>query len=159
MITRNGNGSVETAPAKTFAHNAAELMHDMVALGELQAALTVADTRESLQKLIVPTVTAMVGALLLLACLPIALVAIALLVDDLTVLNITQSFFATLAGAVVIGGAATWLGISAIKHGWPTWQRSRQELKTNIRWLKNALKRFGGAPPCRETEESFYRRS
>lgn len=136
------NGPVESPP-RAAARNAAELLHDILALVEMQGELLAVEFREEIQKAITPAAVLACGIVLAFSCLPLSLVCIALLVVETTDLSHAQAFLATLAGGIVLAvglmGGSLWY----LQKNLRMLQRSRTEWSLNVRWVRGMLKRLG----------------
>ena len=134
------NGSPETAP-KALARDVGEFAHDVLTLAELQAQLLVADLRAYSQRVLVPGLILLGGVALALACFPIALAALALLVTQI----FETSYAAGFLIAAMVGTAFSALlcvtGWFQARKQMAVLQRSQQELVRNLRWIKKVLER------------------
>ena len=119
------------------------LTHDVIELAELQTQLLALDLKKSTQKTRTCLILAIIGVCLLLASLPVALMALAaLLVEQLEWSQSAALGVATLVGLVLAGifaGAA--YGI--VRSGLISIERSRDEFNRNIAWIKSTLKERG----------------
>jgi hypothetical protein len=136
---QEGNGR-EPIPPRVVVHNVSELLHDSLTLGDLQLRLLWADSRRLAADLVYPGVLLVVGAVLVLSCVPVALASVALALAETTRLTLAQAFGFTLAGGLVSGGlivlgAAVWL-----RRGLNPFARSLAELDANVRWIKKLLR-------------------
>ena len=142
------NGS--QAPAdETAAHsvdrNTGEFLHDLVTLGELQLQLLFIEGQEKLRGLLWPVITLVAGLVVGSATLPVALIALALTLTELTSLSPAQS--AGIAAGVGLLVAALFVGF-----GWwalksprgNAFERSGREWRQNLRWIKDALQKSVG---------------
>jgi hypothetical protein len=144
LKSTNGRGD---SPPRAVAKSAAELLHDVLTLAELQGKLLKVDCQNGLRKLIVPTVCLAFGAVLALCCVPLALTAIALGLAETTALTHSQSFAVVLVSAAVVAAVLVFAAVSYLRHGWQMFDRSQTELARNLQWSKDMLKRLGrGAP-------------
>jgi uncharacterized membrane protein YqjE len=138
----NGNGRHRTQ-MPDVAGSVSGLTHDVIELAELQTQLLLLDLKKSTQKTRTCLILAVVAVCLLLASLPVALVALAaLLVEQLEWSQSAALGVATLVGLVLAGifaGAA--YGI--VRSGLISVQRSKDEFNRNIAWIKSTLKDRG----------------
>lgn len=132
------NGSPETAP-KALARDVGEFAQDVLTLAELQAQLFVADVRECGQRVLIPGLILLGGVALAMACFPIALAALALLV-----IQIFETSYA--AGFLIAAMVGTAFSALLCVTGWfqarkqmAVLQRSQQELVRNLRWIKKVF--------------------
>ena len=138
----NGNGRHRTQ-MPDVAGSVSGLTHDVIELAELQTQLFMLDLKKSTQKTRTCLILAVIAVCLLLASLPVALVALAeLFVEQLAWSRAAALGVATLVGLVLAGifaGAA--YGI--VRNGLISIQRSRDEFNRNIAWIKSTLKERG----------------
>jgi hypothetical protein len=121
----------------------ADLTHDIIELGELQAQLLMCDVKKTTREARTSLVLFAIGLGLLLGCVPIVLIALAeLLIWQFEWLPPVAYAVAAIVG--LLGCAATlYTGYMKIKTGFETLGRSREELNRNIAWLKTTLKNRG----------------
>jgi uncharacterized membrane protein YqjE len=138
----SSNGRNRT-PMPDVAGSVSGLTHDVIELAELQTQLFKLDLKKSTQKTRTCLILAVIAACLLLASLPVGLMALAaLLVEQLEWSQSAALGVATLVGLVLAGifaGAA--YGI--VRSGLISIQRSRDEFNRNIAWIKSTLKDQG----------------
>lgn len=134
------NGAPETA-SKGLASDVGAFANDVLTLTELQAQLLVADVRECSRRALVPSLALLVGLTLGLACIPVALLTVALgLVQFLETSHFTAFLIVAVAGA--IGSALLCIfGWRQIRQRAAVLQRSRDELVRNLRWIKRVVAR------------------
>jgi membrane protein DedA with SNARE-associated domain len=113
---------------------------------ELQAKLLLFDIQSDLRKLIAPIALILTGGLLIFACLPIALTALALGLAAATGMELWAAFATSLAAGLVIAAALLGAGIWFLLHGLSFLARSRIEWDQNVRWFKGLLRRLGDRP-------------
>ena len=147
---KSTNGRSESPP-RAVARSAAEFVHDVLTLAELQGKLLVVDVETGLQKLIWPAAGLVVGVVLALCCVPLGLAAIALAIDETTRLTLAQSFGVVLGGAALVASVLIVGAVMYLRHGWNMFDRSRSELSRNLQWSKDMLRRLGRGP-SRATE-------
>ena len=134
------NGKPETA-SKALARDVGEFAHDVLTLAELQAQLFVADVQECAQRVLVPGLVLLCGAALALACFPIALAAVALLVIQAFQTSYAAGFLiAALVGAVLSAPLCV-IGWFQVRGRVAVLGRSQQELVRNLHWIKKVLER------------------
>jgi hypothetical protein len=139
QVTTNGPSE---SPPRAAARNFAELLHDVLALAELQGQLVAVEARDEIKKTIGPTITMACGAVLVLSCLPLALVCAALFLDELTQLSMAQSFLVTLLVGVVVSVALILGSVWYLRRNISLLERSRTEWASNVRWVRGVLKRL-----------------
>ena len=134
------NGSPRSA-SQGLARDVGEFAYDVLTLAELQAQLFVADMQECGQRVRVPGLVLLSGIALGLACFPIALAALALVVVQV----FETSYAAGFLIAVVVGAALSALlcaiGWYQVRDRAAVLGRSQQALVRNLRWIKKVLER------------------
>jgi hypothetical protein len=144
----NPNGQAK--PAETgVAASFSGLAHDAIELAELQAQLLKLDVQLAARNGGMSMALAVVGACLLLGCVPVALAALA----EVFVAQWGWTRAGALAAAAAVGlalsagaGAAAWY---RVRSALASLQRSRDELNRNIAWIKSNLKRDKSRSPNR----------
>ena len=138
-------------PPQAVARGATEFLHDVVTLAELQGKLVLLDFREGLAKLVTPVVAVFAGAAIGLGCVPIALAALALLLQEITTLSLAACFGISLAVGLFACGVLTIVAFGVVKSGLKMFDRSLYEWGRNRKWIKDTLKRLSqsGLPPPR----------
>jgi hypothetical protein len=137
--TMSGNGRYrEKVP--DVVGSVSGLTHDVIELSELQAKLFMLDVKKSSRRTRTCLILAIVGICLLLASIPVALLALAeLFVEQLEWSRAAALGVSTLAGLVlsaVFAGAAYALA----RSGLFSLERSRDELSRNLSWIKSTLR-------------------
>jgi hypothetical protein len=134
------NGSPQAA-SKGLARDVGEFAHDVLTLAELQGQLFVADVLECGRRVLVPGLVLVCGVALGLACFPIALAALALVVVQV----FGTSYAAGFLTAAVVGAALSALlcaiGWYQVRERVSVLGRSQQALVRNLRWIKKVLER------------------
>jgi hypothetical protein len=132
------NGRDVSAP-RAVARNLSELLRDMFTLADLQARLAYADTQRLMGDLVYPGALLLAGVVIALSCLPIALVAIAVGLDEATQLTLGQALGFTVAGGLVVGAGVALGAVLWIRRGLRPFERSLAECDLNMRWIKRLL--------------------
>jgi uncharacterized membrane protein YqjE len=139
-----GNGRYQgTTP--NVAQSVSDLTHDVIELTELQSQLFALDVKQSTEKARTTLILAVVGVCVLLGTIPVALLALAAILMYLFEWSAAAAnSVAALVGLVIAGGI---LGVaySYVKKGLVSMERSRDELKRNVAWLKSSLRDRGRA--------------
>jgi hypothetical protein len=139
----SGSNGAPSTDDPRMGRNVAGLLHDVVELSELQGKLLVHDVRSMSGNVRTALVLALVGAALLLGSLPVALTALA----ELLVQQAAWSRPAAYGAATAIGAVASVLLLGGawwrIRRGLAELDRSREELASNVAWLKSMLKGAG----------------
>ncbi len=147
-----GSNGASSSPTKAVAANTAEFLHDVTTLAELQGRLVLADARQSLKRSVLPLLTLLTGVFLCLSTLPLALVAIALTLIEMTTLTNAQSFWITVAIGMVVGVIAGVIAVLRLRNSLTYFQRSLNEWNMNIRWFRRVLKQLGKRPLSRDEQ-------
>jgi uncharacterized membrane protein YqjE len=134
------NGSPETAPG-ALARDVGEFAHNVLTLAELQAQLFAADVQEYGQRVLVPGLVLIGGAALGLACFPIALAALALLLIQVLGTSYATGFLVAAVVGAVLSALLCVIGWFQVRKRLAVLQRSQQELVRNLRWIKKVLER------------------
>jgi hypothetical protein len=146
QTTMNGSQApVEETAARAVARNTGEFLHDLVTLGELQLQLLTIEGQERLRVLLWPALTLVAGLVVGGATLPVALIALALTLTEVTSLSQAQS--AGIAAGVGLVLAALFVGFGwwALKSpSGNAFERSGREWRQNLRWIKDALQKSVG---------------
>jgi uncharacterized membrane protein YqjE len=138
----NGNGRHRTQ-MPDVAGSVSGLTHDVIELAELQTQLFMLDLKKSTQKTRTCLILAVIAACLLLASLPVALMALAeLIVEQLEWSRAAALGVATLVG-LVLAGVFAGAAYGIVRNGLVSIQRSRDEFNRNIAWIKSTLKERG----------------
>jgi len=147
QTTMNGSHApVEETAAHSVARNTGEFLQDLVTLGELQLQLLLIEGQEKLRGLLWPALILVAGLVVGCATLPVALIALALTLTEVTTLSPAQS--AGIAVGVGLVLAALFLGIGWWALRSPTgnaFERSGREWRQNLRWIKDALQKSVGS--------------
>jgi hypothetical protein len=138
--TSLGNGRRIPEATAGMGENVANLAHDFVALGELQAKLLMLDLKEGSQQAINYGMLALGAAALLLGTIPVLLLAIGTLFAQWTELPLAVGWLIISAVAIVLGAVCVWVGLSHIREATKVLQRSRDELRENVDWIKRVIR-------------------
>ncbi len=134
------NGLPETAP-RALARDVGEFAHDVLTLAELQAELLVADVQECGQRVLLPGIVLLCGVALGLACFPVALTALALLLIQVLGTSYAAGFLVAAVVGAVLSALLCVIGWFQVRKRLAVMQRSQQELVRNLRWIKKVLER------------------
>jgi hypothetical protein len=134
----NTNGRDQTTTPNVAA-SVAEVTRNVIELTELQSQLLMLDLQKSGQKAKATIILAIIAACLLLASIPVALIAFGyLLVEQLEWSVAGSMALAALLGLVLCGTVAA-VAYGYVKQGLVSLDRSRHELRRNVAWLKSTL--------------------
>ena len=134
------NGSPPTT-SNALAQDDGQFAQNVFTLAELQGQLLAADVQECGRRAFVPGLVLIVGAALGLACLPIALAAVALLLVEFLQTSYAVSFLITAAVGAVVSAVLSAIGWFLVRQRVAVFGRSQQELLRNLRWIKKVLER------------------
>lgn len=134
------NGSPEIAP-KAIARDVGAFALDVLTLAELQAQLLIADVQECGQRVRVPGLVLLCGVALGLACFPLALAALALLLIEVFATSYSAAFLLVAATGAVVSALLCVIGWLQVRQRLAVLRRSQQELTRNLRWIKKVFER------------------
>ena len=119
----------------------ASVVHDITELLELQTRLFAADAKAAVRESIVPLILLVVSVCMLLGAMPVMLMGVAgALVEQTELTHTTSLFVASGAGvgvALAVLAVAGWRLRKGVQH----LEGSLEELKQNVNWIKQVLKR------------------
>ncbi len=152
---------VETAPKRRspvsgFAGQAANVLGDLIELGELQARLAKADAHAAAKRMTRPVAVLLVGVCAALASLPVLAMGCANCLADISPLNTWQAQLLVGLLVAAIAAATVYLSVRAIRRSVLQFERSATELAKNLAWLKSVL---GSSANDDEVSTSQYSRS
>jgi uncharacterized membrane protein YqjE len=143
MNDRHASGE---SPQRIVARNFRELLGDVLTLGELQWQLFRVDLEQCKASAVAPLAVLAAGGVLLLSCVPVALVTLAICLDQFTRLTAGPAFLVALGIGLVLGGLLCLGGAWYLRRGLAVMKRSQDEFGQNYRWLKKMLGRLGTEP-------------
>jgi hypothetical protein len=117
-----------------------QLGSDVITLMELQAELFQVDVRQWIRSFIVPLAALLLGAIVLLATAPVALIALGYVLVEEADWPLWGGMLAAAGVGLAIAAVSAGVGVWLLKRDRPALQRFTAELKTNIRWLKDTLR-------------------
>lgn len=139
----NQTGGGDNSPPQAVARNTGELLADAMTLAELQGKLLLHDVRSDLRNLMIPLVLIVMGSLLVIACLPMALAALALGLVAAGIEELWIAFLISLGVGALLAVCLLAGGVWYLFHGLSFLARSRSEWDQNVRWFKGLLRRLG----------------
>ncbi|WP_437186931.1 phage holin family protein [Planctomicrobium sp. SH668] len=134
------NGRPKNAYASAR-NNAATLAQDLLRLADLQLQLATLDLTEFWSKAKFGLVVCVVGAVTILGAVPVILMALANFVHTHTSLSVEVSQILVAVGALVIGVIFLAVSVKFLTRAGECLNRSKKELRENIEWLRDILKR------------------
>lgn len=135
------NGSVEQMSTNSNVRKSvSNLAHDAVELGELQFKLIKADGIEAAKRARSSIAFVTVGLALLVASLPVALLAVAEVLIEIGEWSRLLALSASAGGALLLSLLFALAGWWHLKQSFATWERSSVEFNRNVQWLKSVLR-------------------
>ena len=148
QTTMNGARRSDSAAARAT-YNATAMFRDLWTLAELQSKLMAADFQESRRRARAGLVALVVGLVILLAGMPIALIALAKLLATAGLSEPAAYGCAALAAMVVAAGAL-WFGWRRLNTALATFSRSGDELGRNLRAIQCLVSSSCDEPAVRD---------
>lgn len=115
------------------------LARDAIELAELQVKLFKLDSRDAGRNMRATMILSAIALVLLLACLPVVLLAGAEALVEYSQWSRFESLSAVAGGSLVLCGLLGAIGWWKLRQGLTSWQRSNEELSRNVAWLKSTL--------------------
>ena len=152
---RNGHQAIDEAPParlksppphRAVVKNLGELGRDAITLAELQYELFKLDVAESGKRVMRWGLIMGVALVLAVACLPVLLFGLSLLVQRLTDWPQWVALLATSTAGIVIAVMCGYVSWRLLQSSLKQFRRSQTELQQNLRWLKNVLSGQAGHP-------------
>ena len=116
------------------------LVHDAMELADLQLQLFADDGREMARKAAPLLLLAAIGVTIAFTALPLLMVAFAYALVEVAGFAVWLAMLSSAVASVVIGGAAVLIGIKRLQPHLTIWQRSANELRENVDFLKATLR-------------------
>lgn len=120
---------------------AANLLHNVVCLAQLQLRLMAVDLKQVGARLTAPIAALGIGLLLAVGSIPVALIGIAFLLTDLAHLSRVAAVWITFGVAIVIGLALVGCSVWWFRRLPHVFDSSRDELAQNVERVKEMLRR------------------
>jgi len=131
----------DESPLHELQSNTRMLAHDILALADLQLQLFRADGREMARKAAPKMVLAAAGFVIATSSLPLLMVGMAYALVELAGFPIWGAMLSSAVIGIIIGAVAVIVGIKRLQPLSGIWQRSTGELRENVEFLKETLKR------------------
>jgi hypothetical protein len=138
-IMNRCNGSTQSPP-KGVAKGMGELTHDIVALAEFQFELFRADCREGIKRILIPVALLLFAGIVAVGTAPIALIFVAEFLVQTAGLSRAAAFSIAAMSGVIVALVIGVVGWSYLHRVVRVFERSREELASNMTWIKHALK-------------------
>lgn len=127
------------APNRVMRQSIRQLSSDVITLAELQTELLKVDLKDWSKSIIRAIIAGAAALVILLASLPVLLISLGYFLEQWTELSRGASMLiaagAGLLVAAICGGIALW----SLKRDQSVLQRFSEELRKNVRWLKEVL--------------------
>lgn len=118
----------------------AELAHDVIELGELQGQLFALDVKSTVKKTSSSVLMSIIGLVVLLGTVPVILLALGYLVAELLDWPVSAGLGIAAVIGIAISAGILLLGWNRLRAGLNSMQRSSEELRRNIAWIKSTLR-------------------
>lgn len=139
--TRDSQSTAPPSPTREVFEGAAEILHDVTELAELQVELLASDVRATIRRSSAALGVLAVGVCGVLGVIPVLLLALA----EILMTSFDLNRFASLLIAGGVGTVASliaaYFGVRGIKRSLTSLDNSKTELKKNVKWMKRALRR------------------
>ena len=131
----------DKSPLSDLQSSTRMLVHDILALADLQLQLFRADGQEMARKAAPKLVLAAVGVVIAASSLPLLMVGLAYALVELAGFPIWAAMLSSAVIGIIVGAIAVVIGIKRLQPLSGIWQRSTGELRENVEFLKETLKR------------------
>ena len=134
----NGNGN-----ANGVVGSITEFTNDLFTLAELQAKLAEADFQEAVSRALTPLAVTVVGALVILAGIPVALLGVAGLLATALAISPGLAMLLTALVVMAVCGILIAVFLGKLKRSLNPLRRSREELIRNLSWVRTVIVHSG----------------
>jgi hypothetical protein len=131
----------DESPLNELQSSTRMLVHDILALTDLQLQLFRADGQEMARQAAPKLVLAAAGVVIAASSLPLLMVGLAYALVELAEFPIWAAMLTSAVIGIIIGAVAVVVGIKRLQPLSGIWQRSTGELRENVEFLKETLKR------------------
>jgi hypothetical protein len=141
QTTMNGQSKKQSSAKGRIGAHVADLMHDLMSLGELQMQLLGVDLRDARSRSAIPGLLIALALMIAIASMPVLLIGIGYLLMQST--EVSEGV-ALVSVALLAFASASLIGLLAwrkFKQALALLTRSQNEFRENIHWIKHALKR------------------
>lgn len=118
-----------------------DVVSDITSLAELQFDLFKLDCSESKRRMILPTIVIGVAVLFTVGMVPVFLLLLSSILYEAANFSISASIAISLGIGLVAAMSAFWFGLKGLRKALAYFERSSEELKRNVQWLKNLKQR------------------
>lgn len=139
---KNGHGEIEYDELKQdpdIVGRLGNLGADLISLGELQLELLSVDTRDATSEAFYPTIIACLGIGFVIGSCPLALLGLSWWLTDATTLSLASSSLIIALAGLVLAVLLLFVAWKGLKKSFALINRSRKELRSNLKWIKNIL--------------------
>lgn len=143
QTTVEGHNGRDEAPAAVFARNFSDCARDIVSLAELHGQLLSLDIKQTVRQAAAPTVLLVLGLALLMAMLPVLLMAVAYAFIEGLGWPHWAGFLLAAGIGLLVGGGLAAVAYVLYRSSLTGLERTRKELADNLRWLKDSLSTSG----------------
>jgi hypothetical protein len=140
MNTPSSNG-FERQPRGAVG-NLAHFFRDLAALVELQGLLFVVDAGDEFRKARKWLMLILLSGVIAASCVPVALAGAALILAEQTRLTAGQSLLSVSVAVLILACGGIYIAAASAKIGDGWMQRSREEWRLNVTWIKETLKQI-----------------
>jgi len=116
-----------------------DLAADLISLSELQLELLAVDSRDALQASKVPGILICLGVGLVSGACPVVLLGISWWLSEATTMTMPGALLLVATLALIGAGGLLMFGCKRLKRSLGMLKRSRDELRSNTRWIKKIL--------------------
>jgi hypothetical protein len=127
------------SPAGEIRHGVAQVLGDIMTLGELQTELLRADLRNA--RIVEPFILSAAAVVTATASLTILLASLAYYLVEVANLTVASAFLAAAGVGLLVAAICGGIAWQRFQSQRDAFERSRIELARNIRWLKQVLGR------------------
>lgn len=131
----------DESPLRELQSSTRRLAHDIVTLADLQLQLFRADGREMARQAAPKLILAGAGLVIAASSLPLLMVGLAYALVESAGFPIWAAMLTSAVIGIIIGAIAVVVGIKRLQPLSGIWQRSTGELRENVEFLKETLKR------------------
>ena len=126
-------------PPENVARSVGGMCSDLLSLTELQLKLLKRDSSEAVRRTYVSVAFLVVGVLVLLACLPVGMLAIVYLLHEFCELDMALSLIVVVGTGFFLGTLFATIAYIKLKKVGNMFHRSQTEFSKNVDWLKSSM--------------------
>lgn len=152
--TKMSNSTTDTLAPIAVARGTGEVLVDAMTLAELQMQLAELDFYDAKQRLTGGLSLLTAGVVIGASTLPVLLVACGLALSQAAKIDLSLSLFITVGAALLVSLFVLLLGKRKLRFQGVLFQRSRNEWRQNVKWLKAMLRQSGSRHGRRDCADS-----